>query len=327
MEDIMLRVLGLLAVFTLAVLAPAQAQTDYPNKPVVIVVPFPAGGSSDVVSRVLADELSKIWKQQVVVDNKPGGATVIGNTAVARSRPDGHTLLMASSGFVILPAVRENMPYDTVKDFIPISMFIDTPLAIVASPNFEANTLAELIELAKRRTDRPITYCTPGAASTSRMVGELMQRKAGISLKHIAYLGESLAFPDLMAGRVDVQIGTWSVQRPLVESGKLKLLAVLYRNRLPEAPNAPTLTEVIPGVTAAEGAFNSVAAPAGTPPEVVAKIAADMKTAVESPTFKERILALGAYPRYTAPEETAAMLRRDMAMWSEIAKAANIKVD
>ena len=323
----MMKLLGLLAAFVFAGLTPVQAQSNYPNKPVVLVVPFPAGGSSDVVTRVLADELSKIWKQQVVVENKAGGATVIGNTAVARARPDGYTLLMVSSGFVILPAVRENLPYDPVKDFIPISMFIDTPLAIIASPNFPANTLPELIALAKQRTDKPITYCTPGASSTSRMAGELIQRQTGITLKHVAYLGESLAFPDLMAGRVDVQIGTWSVQRPHVESGKLKLLAVLYRNRLPEAPNVPILSEIVDGVTAAQGAFNSVAAPAGTPPEVVAKIAADMKTAVESPTFKERILALGAYPRYTAPDETVQILRRDTAMWSEIAKAANIKVE
>ena len=246
----------------------AQAQTDFPNKPVTIVVPFAAGGPTDVVTRILADELSRVWNQQVLVENKPGGGSVIGNNTVARARPDGYTMLMVGPAFVVLPGIRESLPYDTLKDFSGVSVYVDAPLAIVAHPNFPPSTLPELIEHARKIPDRPVTYSSAGVGTTGHMTGELIQKKLGIRLKHISYGGDAAAMPDLLSGRVDFQIATWSNQRPYVEQGKLKLICVLYRTRLPEIPNVPTLNEIMPELGVSRDAFNALALPATVPADV-----------------------------------------------------------
>jgi tripartite-type tricarboxylate transporter receptor subunit TctC len=317
----------ILVVILLLTAVSAQAQVDFPNKPVTIIVPFPAGGSSDSVTRALADELGRIWKQNIVIDNKAGGGTVVGNTLAARARPDGYTMLMVSGSFAILPGIRQSLPYDPLKDFTAVSVFIDAPLGVVASPNFAPNTLGELIEEAKKRPDRPLTYASAGAASTSHMIGELLQRQLGIKLKHIPYTGEGTAIPDVLTGRVDFQMGTWSVQRPYVQSGQLKLLAVMSRTRLPEVPNTPTLNEAIQGLHSTFAAFNQILVPAGTPKEIVTKISDGIRAAVATDSFRQRILTLGSYPRDTTPEEADAFLKNEITTWGDIAKAAGIRVD
>lgn len=323
----MTRTLLILAAALLAWTTPAAAQSDYPSKPVTIIVPFPPGGSSDSVTRALADELARIWKQNVVIDNKAGGGTVIGNMAGARAKPDGYTMLMVSGSFAILPGIRRSLPYDPLKDFTAVSVFIDAPLGIVASPSFVANNLPELIAEAKKRGDRPLTYASAGAASTSHMIGELIQRKAGIVLKHVPYSGEGTAIPDVLTGRVDFQMGTWSVQRPYVQSDQLKLLAVMSRARLPERPDTPTLNEALPGLASSFSAFNEILVPAGTPADIVAKISEGIRAAVATDAFKQRILTLGSYPRSTTPEEADAFLKNEIATWGEIARAAGIMQD
>ena len=305
----------------------AHAQTDFPNKPVSIVVPFAAGGPTDDVTRILADELSRVWNQQVLVENKPGGGSVIGNNTVARAKPDGYTLLMVGPAFVVLPGIRESLPYDTLKDFSGVSVYIDAPLAVVAHPSFPANTLSELIEEARKRPDRPVTYSSAGIGTTGHMTGELIKKKVGINLKHISYGGDAAAMPDLLSGRVDFQIATWSNQRPYVEQGKLKLICVLYSRRLPEIPNVPTLNELMPELGVSRDAFNAIAIPAAVPADVKARIAAGMKAATSSKSYQDRILALGSYPRTTTPEETDAFIKDSVLTWIEVAKAANIKVD
>jgi tripartite-type tricarboxylate transporter receptor subunit TctC len=305
----------------------AQAQTDFPTKPVTMVVPFAAGGPSDVVARVLADELAKIWKQNVVVENKAGGGTVLGAAAVATAKPDGYTMLVVSGSFVVGAAVRSSLPYDTLKDFSGVSLFVEAPFAIVAHPGFPASTLPELIAEAKKRTEKPFTYASSGVASPVHMTAELIQRKTGIKLTHIPYSGEAGAIPDILAGRVDFQIGTWANQRPHVESGKLKLISVLYRTRLPEVPNSPTVHEAIPDLGVQPRAFNAVVIPSKVPRDVAAKIHAGIKTAVETKNYRDRILALGSYPRSSTPEETDNFLRNEVAVWTEVAKAAGIKLD
>ena len=216
-----MRILGGVIAMILTVSA-AQAQTDFPNKPVTIVVPFAAGGPTDSITRILADELGKIWNQQIVVENKAGGATVIGTAVVARAKPDGYTLIQVSGSFVANAAARQNLPYDPLKDFAPIAVYSEGPIGLVASPGFVANTLPELIEEAKKRPDRPLTYATAGIGSTANLAAELIQQKVGIKLKHIAYAGEAAAIPDVLSGRVDFYIGTWANQRSYVDTQKMK---------------------------------------------------------------------------------------------------------
>lgn len=318
---------GLLAALFFGAVAPAQAQSDFPNKPVMIVVPFAAGGPSDVIARILADELKKVWNQQVIVDNKAGGGTVIGNVAAARAKPDGYTMLLATGSLAILPGVRGDLPYDTVKDLRGLSVIVDIPMAIVAHPGFAPNTLQELIAEAKQREARPLTFATAGVASFSHMVAELLQKKTGITLKHIPYTGASQALPDTLSGRVDFQVGTWADQRPYVEQGKLKLIAVFHRSRLPEAPNAATVNEVIPGFGAPGGTFLGISLPAGVPTDIAAKISNALQVATTSKTYQDRVLALGSYPRYTTPEETEVFMSNEVKMWTDLAKSANIRMD
>jgi tripartite-type tricarboxylate transporter receptor subunit TctC len=306
----------------------AQAQTDFPSRPVTIVVPFAAGGPSDGFTRALADELSKQWKQQVVVENKPGGGTILASQYVAKAKPDGYTLLQVSASFVLGPAVRASLPYDTLKDFDAVGLYVEAPLAIVAHPSFPANTLPELIAEAKKRDPaRPFTYSSAGVGSIFHMAAELMQGKTGIALKHIVYNGEAAGMPDLLAGRVDLQLGTWGNQRPHVEAGKLKLISMMYRKRMPEVPNVPTATESNPELGLPTGAFNALVAPAGTPKEIVAKINEGIKVAAGLKTYEDRIIGLGSYPRYATPAETGAFLKNEINTWIGIAKAANIKLD
>jgi len=311
----------------LASVAMAHAQADFPNRPVTIVVPYAAGGPSDVVTRVLADELEKVWKQQVIIENRTGAGTAIGNAAAARAKPDGYTMLMVSPAFTILPGIRSSLPYDTIKDFTGISIFVDAPQAIASHLGFGPNTLPELIAEARKRTDRPFTYASAGVAGAPRMAAELMQKRANITLKLIAYQGASAALADTLSGRVDFQMGTWADLRPHVEAGKLKLISIMYRNRVPEAPNVPTTNESNPELDLPQGAFNGIVVPAATPRDIVAKISSGISAAIATTRFKERILALGSYPQRTTPEETDAFLRKEVATWTEIAAAANIRVD
>jgi tripartite-type tricarboxylate transporter receptor subunit TctC len=246
---------------------------------------------------------------------------------VARAKPDGYTWLLATGSFVILPGVKSNIPYDTVKDFTGVSVIVDIPLAIVAHPGFAPNTFPELIDAAKKRTSNPLTYATAGLASFSHMAGELLQKKADIKLVHVPYNGAAQAMPDTLSGRVDFQIGTWADQRPFVESGKLKLIAILHRTRVPEAPNTATVSETLQGLATPGGAFLAISVPAGVPKDVMAKIADGMKTATTSKNYEERVLALGSYPRYTTPAEADAFLANELKTWSELAKSGGIKID
>jgi tripartite-type tricarboxylate transporter receptor subunit TctC len=323
----MRRFVAALAILLASALGCAQAQTDFPTKPVTIVVPFAAGGPTDVLCRILADELSKIWKQQVVVENKAGGGTVIGTNLVAHAKPDGYTWIQVSGSFVVNAAARPNLPYDSFKDFVGISVFSKGPLAIVAHPGFPADTLPGLIEEARKRKDRPFTFGSAGVGSPAHLAGELIQRKTGVKLTHISYSGEAAALADVLAGRVDFQIGTWANWRPLVESGKLKLLSILYPKRVPEAPNTPTASESIKDLELPLNVFNAIAVPARVPKDVIAKISDGMKTVVQGKSFQDRILALGAYPYYTNLEETETYLKKEVSVWTGVAKAAGLRFD
>jgi tripartite-type tricarboxylate transporter receptor subunit TctC len=214
----MRRLLSIAVALSLAAGASARADTSFPTRAVTIVVPFAAGGPSDVATRILADELAKVWKQQVLVENKAGGGAVIGNTLVAKAKPDGYTMLMIGPAFVVSPGIRSSLPYDTLKDFSGVSIFVDAPVSIVAHPGFGPSTIPELIEEARKRPDRPLTFGTSGIGTTGHMYAELLQRKMGIKLKHVPYAGDAAGMPDALSGRIDFQIGTWSNERPYVES-------------------------------------------------------------------------------------------------------------
>ncbi len=233
------------AICALVLATNASAQSSFPNRDVRLVVPYTPGGSTDVNARILAEGLGKVWKQTVIVENRPGAGTATGTAAVARSTPDGYTMLVTTGAFGILPAVRTDLTYDTLGDLRGITNYASVPIVLVARPDFAPNNLKEFVELAKQRKDSPASYASSGAGTLSHMIGALIENKFGLTLNHVPYQGAAPALLDVLAGRVDVLIANWSETRENISAGRLKLVAVLGSNRIPELPNLQTANEVV----------------------------------------------------------------------------------
>src|SRR6187401_368105 len=251
-----------LAVFA-APMAQAQTAADYPTAPVRLLVPFAAGGPTDVVARILAELLSARWGgKTVLVENRPGAGTILMTTAVAKAPPDGHTLGVATNSLLINPAIGMKLPYDTFREIVGVSMVATQPVALVANKDFPANTLAETVALAKKAAE-PMNYTSPGPRGVGHLAGELLQQKAGIRMTHINYNGSAPALTDVIAGRVPLMFDIWHSARRYVESGDLKLIAGAGPDPLPGAESVPVIDKTFSGFTVV--AFNAVIAPAATP--------------------------------------------------------------
>ena len=305
--------------------ASAQAPADFPSRPVKIVVPFAAGGPTDVVARILADLLSARWHgQSVVIENRPGAGTIVATAAVGKSPPDGYTMLIGTNSLLINPAIGQKLPYDTLKDFVGISMVATQPVALVANAAFPITTIADLVALAKRSVE-PLNYTSPGPRGVGHLAGEMLKQRAGISMTHINYNGSAPALTDVIAGRVPVMFDIWHSAKRYVDSGGLKLVAGASAERLSDAPQFPTIAEAYPGF--AVMAFNALVGPAGIPAPVLEKLSADIRSVVNSAEFAEKTKHLGIFPRGNTPRELDAWMRAETARWAEVAKAANITAD
>jgi len=303
----------------------AQSLANYPSGAVKILVPFAAGGPTDVVARILADQLSARWGgKPVVVENRPGAGTILMTAAVANAQPDGLTLGVATNSLLINPAIGMKLPYDTAKEIVGVSMIATQPVALVATKSFPANSLAEIVAMAKQASE-PLNYTSPGPRGVGHLAGELLQQKAGIRMTHINYNGSAPALTDVIAGRVPLMFDIWHSARRYVESGELKLIAGAGAERLPDAPDRPTIDETYPGFNVV--AFNAVIAPAGVAPAVLERISADVRAIVTSPVFAERTKALGINNWGTSPRELDTWFARETEKWGEIAKAANLKAE
>jgi tripartite-type tricarboxylate transporter receptor subunit TctC len=318
----MMRVCWLMVAVLSAAWSGALAQ-DFPSGPVKILVPFAAGGPTDVIMRILADQLTTRWGKPVLVENRPGAGTILATTALAKSPPDGLTLAVATNSFVINPAISHNLPYDTLLDFAGVSMVVHQPMVLVANPEFPANTIAEVVAEARKATE-PLNYTSPGPRSTGHLAGEWLQSLTGIKLVHIGYNGSAPALTDVLGGRVPLMFDIWHSAKPHVEAGKLKVIAVTGE-RMRDAPRYPTIGETFPGFNAV--AFQALIAPAGVPPAVLDQISADVRAIVASPEFLEKIKPFGVDPGGTTPGELDTWLRAEIAKIAGIAKAANLKVD
>jgi tripartite-type tricarboxylate transporter receptor subunit TctC len=322
-----MRIVQLIAVALTAIAvsaAHAQSTAEYPAAPVKILVPFAAGGPTDVIMRILADRLAERWGKPVVVENRPGAGTIIATAAVAKAPPDGHTLGVSTNSYIINPAINHNLSYDTLKDFSNISMVVTQPLVLVAHPSFAANSIPELVAVAKNSPD-PINFTSPGPRGSAHLAGELLKIRAGIAMTHINYNGSAPALVDVIAGRVPLMFDIWNSSRRYVESGEIKLLASASAERLPGAPNVPTIAETYPGVEVI--AFNAVVAPGGTPAPIVEKLSSDIRAVVGAEAFRERTKHLGINVYGNTPAELSAWMLREIARWKEVAKASNIKAD
>ena len=310
---------------TIAGMAPAGAQT-YPDRPIRLVVPFPPGGGSDITARTIAQKLSEVLGQQVVADNRGGAGGNIGTDIVAKSQPDGYTLVMALSGpFTINGSLMGKLPFDPLKDFALITLAGATPNLLVTHPSLAANSVKELIALAKASPGK-INFASSGLGTPAQLSGDLFNAMAGVRLVYVPYKGAAPALTDLLAGQVQLMFSTMPPALPQVKAGKLRALAVTSAKRSLTLPELPTIAEAaLPGFEATT--WYGMAAPAGTPKPIVAKLNADVLKVLHMADVRERLLAQGTEPAGTTPEQFADYIRSETTKWAKVIKASGAKVD
>jgi tripartite-type tricarboxylate transporter receptor subunit TctC len=315
----------IIAVMIVAVAPPVVAQA-YPIKTIKLVAPSTPGDAPDVIARLIADRLSTVLGQQVVVENKPGAGGVVGSDAVAKSAPDGYTLIMGNAGsHGINAAVYAHLPYDIQRDFVPVSQVAVAPNVMVINPSLPAKTVAEFIAYAKSQPGK-LSYASGGNGSSAHMSMELFKSMAGVDIQHIPYKGSSPALADLVGGQVAVFIGNMPPTVPLVKAGKLRALAVTTKAHSALMPELPTIAESgLPGYETV--AWFGVLAPSGTPPEIVNRLSLAIGKIARSPEIRDKLLAMGAEPVGGTPEEFRAVIDRDIAKWKPLAQKVGIKVD
>ena len=314
---------GLALAAMLAALPQADAQ-DYPSRPVKIIVPFPAGGTADVMPRVIGEWLSRKWGQPVVVENRTGAAGNIGAEAVAKAEPDGYTLLSAPPPpLVINQNLYPKLGFDP-SEFVPIVIMGRVPNALVVNPKLPLNSVAEVIAYAKANPGK-LTSATQGNGTTSHLTSELFQMMADVKFQHVPYRGSAPALTDLVAGSVDLMFDNLGVSLPLVKGGQLKLLGVATPKRMASLPDVPTIAETLPGFESA--AWFAIVAPPKTPQAVVDKINADVNEALRQSDIVQRLTQLSAEPIGGTPQATAAYMREEIERWHKVIKAANVKLD
>ncbi|MBI2296612.1 MAG: tripartite tricarboxylate transporter substrate binding protein [Betaproteobacteria bacterium] len=304
---------------------PVARAAEYPLRPIRVIVPFPAGGNADLLARIMAQKMSEAWKQTVVVDNRAGAAGIIGAEAVARAAPDGHTLLMGTTGTLTTnPAVYSKLPYDSLRDFAPVSNFADSPFLLVAHPSLPVRTVKEVIALAKARPGQ-LHYASFGPGSSAHLVGEMLRSTARIEIVHVAYKGGPPALADLIGGHIEMMFNLLPIVVPHVKSGRLRAIAVTASKRAPALPEVPTFAEAgIPDFEA--GSWYGVLAPAGTPKEIIAKLSSEISRILSLADVRQRLAAEGAEPIGNTPEQFAEQIRRDLARWAKIARDARVRV-
>ncbi len=307
-----------------AALPAAEAQT-YPGKPIRIIVPFPAGGIADVMSRVFGQKFTEAWSQPVVVENRPGAGGNIGAEAVAKSPPDGYTLVMGSIGtHSVNVSLFSKLPFDPVRDFTPVALVIEADGLLVLHPSVPVKTVKELLALARARPGQ-LVYASAGYGTAGHLAGELFKSLAKIDLVHVPYKGNVPAITDLVGGQTSMLFATMPTVLPLAKAGKLHALAVTGAKRNPAAPELPAMAETLPGfeVTNWVGIF----APAGTPADIVAKLNAEIMRIMRLPEVQSRLANEGANSVPNTPAEFAAFQNREIAKWAKVIKASGLRVD
>mgnify|MGYP001058906199 FL=1 len=302
----------------------AMAQ-DYPNKPVKLVVPYPPGGPTDIVARVVAQKLQEQMGQPFVIDNRPGAGANTGAEAVARSTPDGYTLLVATTAHAINPSLFSKLSYQLLKDLAPVSQLTSGPLVIVANPALPAQNIQELIALAKGKSGG-LNFGSSGNGQSTHLSAELFSAMAGIKMSHVPYKGSAPALTDVMAGQTDLMFDTMLSAMPHVKAGKLKALAITSSQRSPVAPHLPTVAESgLPGYEAI--AWNGLLAPAGTPKEVVARLNAELKKVLENPDVRQRFEAQGFAASWNSPATFGSFLQAEVDKWAKVVQVSGAKID
>jgi tripartite-type tricarboxylate transporter receptor subunit TctC len=303
----------------------ALAQVGYPNKPIRFIVPYPAGGGTDIVARLLAQKMTLSMGQPVLVENKPGASTLIGTEMLAKAAPDGYTLGLITDSHAINPSFFAKLPYDSVKDFSPVSQLVFVPLVMVAHPSLNVKTLPELIAAAKAKPGK-INYASIGNGTPHNLSMEWVKSLAGIDMTHVPYKGVAPALTDLVAGQVDVMFTGSSSALPYVKSGRMNALAVSSAKRLDAFPDTPSVAE------AALPEFDFMtwygsAVPAGTPKEITQRLSREIGLALSQPDVKERLASLGVVGAPSSPDDFAAFMRKETAALARLVKITGVKAE
>ena len=314
----------LLGAASASLAAPAVAQ-GFPSRPVRLVVPYSAGGGADTTARLIAPKLQEALGQTVVIDNKPGAGGTIGDDFVAKSAPDGHTLLIGAFAHAVNPSLMARMPFRTPDDFAPVSLLVTVPELLVVTPSFAAKTVADLVAMAKAEPGK-LSYGSSGNGSAQHLAAELFKMRTGTDIQHVPYKGGALAVADVAAGHVPFYFGNMSAALPQERAGRVRAMAVTSPQRSPAAPEIPTMAES--GVSGCEiSEWNALLAPAGTPPSVIDRLNADLVKILRDDDIKARFADLGAQTIGSTPTELAAFLRGEQAKWAEVVRAAGIKIE
>ena len=315
-----------LAAFVFLLVATAAIAQPYPSRPVKLIVPFPPGGNTDIVGRLVAQKLSDAFGQQVYVENRGGAGGTIGAEAAAKSPADGYTLFFSTTGtFASAPSMQPALRYDPIKDFAPITTLANAPVVIIVSATALPKTLRELIDLAKAQPGA-LKFGSAGTGHFVHVAGEMFKDAARVDLLHVPYKGIGPALIDLLAGRIDVMFDAFAAYEPHLQSGKLRALAVANPSRLARLPDVPTTAEAgLPGYALAS--WFGLAAPAGTPAQAIERVNDQALKAIAAPDLREQMGKLGLEPGGSTPQQYATMIGEELARWRAVVKAAGIKLE
>jgi tripartite-type tricarboxylate transporter receptor subunit TctC len=309
-----------------AAVAGAYAQANYPTKPIRFIVPFPPGGGTDILARLIANKLTETLGWQIVVDNRGGAGGNIGLQAAAQAAPDGYTMVMGqTSNLAINPALYAKLSYDPIRDFVPVSLVSASPVALVVSSKSPFKSLGEFVAAAKAKPGE-LTFGSPGSGTVSHLTGELFQRAAGIKYIHVPYKGAAQALPDLLGGRIDLYSGSLETAMPHMKAGTIRALAVTSLQRVAAAPDVPTVAEAGYKGFQATTWFGILVAK-GTPDAIVNRLTAEITKVLQLPDVKARMAATGGLPVKTGPKEFSALLKSDIERWARVVKESGAKVD
>ncbi len=309
----------------LAVCALSVAAQDYPNKPLRLVVPFAAGGGADIVARAVAEPLGRRLGQSIVVDNKPGGGGTLGADIVAKSSPDGYTILYTTPGPQMAnPFLMSKLPYDPEKDLVPVSKVAVVPNVLVVHPDLPVHTVQDFINHVKMNPGK-ISFASAGTGASSHLAGELFKQMAGIDLQHVPYRGTSLALNDLLTGRVQSAIDSVVVYKPYIESGKLRPLGVATAQRSALLPDVPAITEQLIGYEAAP--VNYISVPARTPQAIIDRLNREINAVLQTPEMRKQLLDNGVLPQGSTQAQMASLIRSETTKWKKVIEVSGAKLD
>ena len=315
-----------LCLLCLAMLAAAQSLAQpFPSKPIRLVVPFPPGGPTDILGRAIGAKLSEFVGQPVIIDNRGGAGGGIGADNVAKSPPDGYSLLLGTTGtHTINPNLYSKLPYDPIKDFVPISLVVKYLNILVVNPNVPVKSVAELIALAKQKPGE-VTFGSAGNGSSNHLTGEMLAALTGVKMQHVPYKGSGPALNDVIAGQITFMFDQYSTVGPNIKAGKLRAIGIATRQRHRLLPDVPTIAETLPGFEVSP--WYGLFAPAGTPRDVVNRLNTELTKVMNSPEIHERMTTLGWDPVTNSPEEFSAQIKSELAIWADVVKKSGARID